>query len=158
MKIRGQRLHIFSGNHDNLSLVASSTDCSITLTSTPIAGSRRRGGRTSRAGKKSWGVGNSGFVNDEGTSISTLAYLVGQPLTVAVSILQKDFVEAGIPTGEDISLDKELTLVGQVIVSNIAQSGSRGGMAITSVEYVGVGELGVLRYNNGFSYIFPLDF
>lgn len=158
MKIRGQQLHIFSGNHDNLSLVASSTDCSITLTSTPIAGSRRRGVRTSRAGKKSWTVSNAGFCDNGQASAMIPTQLIGQPLTIAATVLQRDIVEAGLSPQEDMSLEKELTLVGQVIVSNISQSGSRGSLATVTVEYIGVGELGLLRRNNGFSYILPLDF
>ena len=50
MRIKGQQFYVFSGNPDNLSLVASSTDCSILLKSEAIAGVRCKGARVYRSG------------------------------------------------------------------------------------------------------------
>lgn len=154
MRIQGQRLYIFSGNRDNLFPVASSTDCSISLESEAIAGVRRKGVRVFRRGKKTWSVSNAGFLTPQ----PDIKNLIGQPLTVAISVLQKELVDIGIIPGHAYPLDKEVTLIGQVIGRNISLDGSRGGISTASMEYIGVGELGMLAYRNGFPYILPLVF
>ena len=100
---------------------------------------------------------SSGFCADDGSPLESLPTKVGQPITVAITVLQRDLVEAGIGLGS-ITPSAVETLVGRAIVTNVAARGGKGYLATIEVEYTGSGEIGLLRSRGGFPYILPLAF
>lgn len=154
MKIRGQQLYIFKGTIDSLKPIGCSTDCSLDLSVDVMAGSRRGNVRQQRAGQRSWSVSCRGFIA-EGVGLSTVVE-IGQPISVAFTVLQKDLVDAGVQL-EDVSPDDEATLVGRAIVTNISYNGGQT-LATAEIAFSGSGSLNELRFQNGFTYILPIIF
>ena len=156
-KIRGEQLYIFSGSRDALQPVGFSTDCALTLSSATVEGSRHGNVRRNRPGLKAWSVTSSGFCADDGSLVESMLTKVGQPITVAITVLQRGLVEAGIDL-EDVAPSAVETLVGRAIITNVAARGGKGYLATIEVEYTGSGEIGLLRSRGGFPYILPLAF
>ena len=154
MKIRGQQLYVFTGSADNLTPIGFSTDCSLDLSVDVVAGSRRGNVRQQRAGQRSWSVSCRGFIA-EGVGLSAAAE-IGQPISVAVSVLKKALVEAGVQLA-DVTPDPDVTLTGRAIVTNIRYNGSQS-LATAEITFTGSGELNELRTKNGFTYILPIVF
>ena len=153
-RIRGQQLYIFTGALDSLTPIGCSTDCSLELTTDTVAGARRGNARRQRAGLKSWGVSCLIFI--EGADLSPFK-IIGQPITVALSVLREQLVEAGVQP-LTLSPDETITLVGRAIVTNLRYKGSRSSLATAEIVFTGSGALGELRKQNGFTYVFPIDF
>lgn len=148
-------MYIFSGNHyDNLTPVAESTDCTLTLDSDTIA-LCRKGGERKRAGRLSWGVECRGFYTFEDSLLLRLSQLFGQPYSVGITVLQRDLVWAGIKL-DRVVLDKEVTLVGLTILSSAEIAGGKAGLSSVRISFTGSGEPGILAQRNGFPYILPI--
>lgn len=157
MKIRGEQLYIFSGSRDALQPVGFSTDCALTLSSATVEGSRHGNVRRNRPGQKAWSVTSSGFFADDGSPLESLPTKVGQPITIAITVLQRNLVEAGIDLGS-VTPSAVETLVGRAIITNVTARGGKGSQAEIDVECIGSGEIGLLRSRGGFPYILPLTF
>ena len=153
--IRGQQLYIFTGALDSLTPIGCSTDCSLELTAATVAGARRGNARRQRAGLKSWGVSCLGFVA-EGGNFSALNK-IGQPITVATTVLREELIKLGVQASS-LSPDEVITLVGRAIVTNVRYKGSHSSLATAEIVFTGSGELGELRKQGGFTYIFPINF
>lgn len=155
-RIEGRRMYIFSGNHyENLTPVAESTDCTLSLDSETIALCRRGDIDRKRAGLLSWGVECRGFYAFEDSPLLRLSQLFGQPYSVGITVLQRDLVLAGIPL-DRVALDKEVTLVGLAILSSAEVAGGKAGLSSVRVGFTGSGEPGILAQRNGFPYILPI--
>lgn len=157
MKIRGEQLYIFSGSRESLQPVGFSTDCALTLSAATVDGSRLGNVRRNRPGLKSWTITSSGFCADDGSPIESLPTKVGQPITIAITVLQRNLVEAGIDLGS-ITPSAVETLVGRAIITNVTARGGKSAQTVIDVEYIGSGEIGLLRSQGGFPYILPLTF
>lgn len=143
-RTKGEQLYMFMGNGDNLSPIGCSTDCSLSLSSDAIETSRRGQGswRTFRAGLKSWSMDCSGFYFDGPTPTSFMKgrEAIGTIVKVAITVLEKNLVEAGI----DLSAVKPSpshTLVGDAVVKNCEYSGSKSGIAVYKIRFQGSGPL-----------------
>lgn len=155
MRVRGQQMYIFTGALDSLKPIGCSTDCSLDLSADTVAGARRGNVRRQRAGLKSWSASCLSFIA-EGVELATVGK-IGQPISVAFSVLKKKLIEAGVRPST-LSPDETITLVGRAIVTNIRYKGSRSSLATAEITFTGSGALGELRKQNGFTYIFPIDF
>lgn len=154
-RIEGRRMYIFSGNHyEDLTPVAESTDCTLSLDSDTIA-LCRKGGERKRAGRLSWGVESRSFFTFETSPLLRLSQLFGQPYSVGITVLQRDLVWAGIKL-DRVALDKEVTLVGLAILSSAEVAGGKAGLSSVRVGFTGSGEPGILAQRNGFPYILPI--
>lgn len=154
MKTRGQQLYVFTGSTDNLTPIGCSTDCSLDLSVDVVSGSRRGNVRQQRAGQRSWSVSCLGFIA-EGAGLSAAAE-IGQPISVAFSVLKKELVEAGVQLA-DVTPDAETTLTGRAIITNIRYNGGQS-LATAEITFTGSGALNELRAKNGFTYILPIVF
>lgn len=147
-------MYAFTGSADNLTPIGCSTDCSLDLSADVVSGSRRGNVRQRRAGQKSWNVSCRGWI--AGGGILSVAEKIGQPISVAFTVLQKDLVDAGVQL-EDVSPDDEATLVGRAIVTNVSYNGGQS-LATAEIAFSGSGSLNELRLQNGFTYILPIIF
>ncbi len=144
---------LFTGSTmSGLTPTAYSLECSLEISADTIPLCRQGGAERHRSGVKRWSVTTQELCDYMG-GILPVERLVGQPLCVGISVLQRDIVEAGIKVE---SPDPIITLVGVVIVSSIRLSGAVAGMTTKSLSYIGSGELGILAERNGFPYIIPL--
>lgn len=159
MRIRGEQLYIFSGESaGNTTPIGCSTDCVLSLTHSPVELCRKGGGRRLRAGYISWSVSCNGmYAYGNNTSMLRLANMIGQPISVVVSILQRELADAGV----DLSMltpEEEVSVVGTAILTSADYAGSKGGIATYAVSYAGSGELSLMVDRGGFPYIFPIVF
>lgn len=143
-KIKGEQLYLFAGQ-EALLPVGASTDCSISMSAETIEVSSRGQGRWRRfrPGKKTWNVSCGGFYFDqEGVPTSLVAgsRMVGEVVKVAISVLAAELVAAGFDLA-DIQPDKEMTLVGEAILTACDYSGSVGALATYSIALQGSGSL-----------------
>jgi hypothetical protein len=154
MRILGQQLYVFSGTSANLTPIGHSTDCSLDLSADVVAGSRRGNVRLQRVGQRSWSVSVANFVVEaDGLS----AFLkIGQPISVALAVLQRSLVEAGVQL-ENVTPDGVATIIGRAYVTNIRYNGGQS-LATAKMTFTGSGALNELRTQNGFTYTLPLVF
>lgn len=158
MRIHGRQMFLYHGNNfSELTPIGCSTGCTLDISVETIELCRRGGAERSRPGRKSWGVTASSFVAQDG-DIVEFSKIVGQPLSIAISILRGDLLSLGGVDLSAITLDEEVTLVGCVIASSANLNGFRGALATRDMSFAGDGELGVLVERGGFPYIFPIVF
>lgn len=143
-KIKGEQLYMFMGSPDALSPIGCSTDCSLKLSADAIETSKRGQGawRTYRPGQKAWSMDCAGFYFEGATPTSFMKgrEAVGTVVTVAISVLERKLVEAGIDLFS-VKPSSTHTLVGEAVVTDCSYSGSRGGMATYSISFKGSGSL-----------------
>ena len=157
MRIKGEQLYLFSGEMgQDLKPLALSTDCALQLNADSVEVCRIIGaGRRYRKGLRRWSVDCERLL-----SISTLGAfipVIGQPITIAITLLQRDIVEAGINLSK-ISPDKAVTLVGQSIIASISAQGSKSRISSYRISFQGNGQIGALLERNGFPYVLPIEF
>lgn len=157
MRIKGEQLYLFSGEMgQDLKPLALSTDCALRLSADSIEVCRVTGAnKRYRKGLRCWSVDCESLL-----SISTFDSFIpaiGQPITVAITLLQRDVVEAGIDLSR-ISPDKVVTLVGQSIISGISAQGSKSRISSYRIVFQGNGQIGALLERNGFPYVLPIEF
>ena len=132
------------GSADALSPIGCSTDCSLNLSADAIETSKRGQGawRTYRPGQKAWSMDCAGFYFEGATPTSFMKgrEAVGTVVTVAISVLDRKLVEAGIDLST-VQPSSTHTLVGEAVVTDCSYSGSRGGMATYSISFKGSGSL-----------------
>lgn len=143
-KIKGEQLYLFAGQ-EALLPVGASTDCSVNMSAETVEVSARGQGRWRRfrPGKKTWNISCGGFYFDqEGVPTSLVAgsRMVGEVVKVAISVLAAELVAAGFDLA-DIQPDKEMTLVGEAIVTACNYSGSVDALATYSIALQGSGSL-----------------
>ena len=156
MRIHGRQMYLYSGgNFSELTPIGCSTECALNISIETIELCHRGGVGRSRPGRKSWSVSARGFVADGGSFLE-MSQIVGQPLSVAISVLRADLLRLGGVNLSAITPDEEVTLVGCVIISSANLGGSRGALATRDLSFVGDGELGVLVERRGFPYILPI--
>ena len=149
-------MYLFSGgDFSELTPIGSSTKCSLSIAVNTIGLCRRGGVERSRAGRKSWSISAGGFLAENGDILPFPKY-VGQPLSIAISVLQEDLLRLGVDL-PSIEFDSEVTLVGCVIVNSAKLSGAKGSFATRDVSFTGDGELGLLVDRDGFPYILPIE-
>ena len=143
-KIKGEQLYMFMGSADALSPIGCSTDCSLNLSADAIETSKRGQGswRTYRPGQKAWSMDCAGFYFDGATPTSFMKgrESIGTVVTVAITVLDRKLVEAGIDLSS-VKPSSTHTLVGEAVVTDCSYSGSRGGMATYSISFKGSGSL-----------------
>lgn len=143
-RIKGEQLYLFAGR-GALFPVGASTDCSLNMSADTVEVSVRGQGRWRRfrPSKKMWTISCGGFYFDqEGvpTSIPEGARIIGEEVSVAISVLAAELATAGFDLG-DIQPDKEMTFVGEAIVTKCDYSGSVGSLATYSLAVQGSGML-----------------
>lgn len=157
MKIRGQQLYVFSGERDNLSPIGCSTSCSLELSSNTVEGCRSASGlRKLRPATKGWKVTTDGFVSDN-TFLSTATAAIGQPITIAFSVLRRELVEAGFDLSA-VEPSAEVTLIGWALATATDYSARRSLFVTARQTFLGNGELRLLVKRGGFIYSLPLIF
>lgn len=143
-KIKGEQLYMFMKTNDKWQPIGCSTDCSLNLSAEPIEISKRGIGawRCFRAGSKSWGMDCAGFYFDSvlPTNFIQGADMVGSIIRVAMSVLEKSIIEAGVDL-QTIAPHQTHTLVGDALITSCEYSGSRGGMATYKITVQGSGAL-----------------
>lgn len=156
MRVHGRQIYLYPGNSfSDLTPIGCSTECALNISIETIELCHRGGMERSRPGRKSWSVSARGFVADGGSFLE-MSQIVGQPLSVAISVIRGDLLRLGSVNLSAITPDEEVTLVGCVIASEANLVGSRGSLATRDVSLVGDGELGVLVERRGFPYILPI--
>jgi hypothetical protein len=111
--------------------------------------------RKFRKGLLSWSIDCANLASLAG--FDGLAVAVGQPITVAITILQKEAVAAGVNlTG--IKPDKIVTLVGQSIITSASITGAKAQISAYRTSFVGNGLIGALVEQNGVPYVLPIIF
>lgn len=157
MRIKGEQMYLFSGELGaELRPIALSTDCALTLNAEAVEVARTSpAGRKFRKGLRSWGIDCSNLTSLVG--FDKLAVEVGQPITVAITLLQKEVVDAGVDLS-GIKPDKTVTLVGQSIITNVSVSGAKAQISAYRMSFVGNGQIGALVEQNGFPYVLPIIF
>ena len=92
MRIKGEQMYLFSGELGaELHPIALSTDCALTLNAEAVEVARTSPAvRKFRKGLQSWGIDCSNLTSLVG--FDKLAVEVGQPITVAITLLQKEVV------------------------------------------------------------------
>lgn len=148
-KIKGEQLYMFVGSADALKPIGCSTDCSLDLSADAIEKSKRgQGGwRTYRPGQKSWSMDCAGYYFDDAsapTSIKSGKQMIGTTVKVAISVLSRALVEAGIDLST-VAPAPSHTLIGDAVVTRCGYSGSVGGLATYKISFTGSGELSLLE-------------
>lgn len=159
LRISGRQLYLYAGgNRDDLEPICASISCSLSLSVDSMLLCRQESFRRLRPAYKSWEIECSRlcYLQKE-NPIFGLIDNVGQPLSMAISVLQKDICEAGIDIS-NIKPTANITLVGRVIPSSMAHNGRRGQMGSNTISFLGCGELGILVDWGGFPYILPIVF
>lgn len=150
--IKGEQLFVFAG--ENHTPIGASTDCDMSLECATVEVCPKVPRfRRYRKGKISWGLDCSGFYY-----FSNAALYVGQPIEVAMSVLQRELISEGV--GDNILTPfGEAMLKGAAIITDVEFSGSVGGIATYRISFQGSGEVMVYTNNaEGFPYAFPLNF
>ena len=157
MRIRGEQMYLFSGELGaELRPIALSTDCALTLESEAVEVARTSPSvRKFRKGLLSWSIDCANLASLAG--FDGLAVAVGQPITVAITILQKEAVAAGVNLA-GIKPDKTVTLVGQSIITSASITGAKAQISAYRISFVGNGQIGALVEQNGFPYVLPIIF
>ena len=143
IKVKGSQLYVFTDLGEGLTPVACSTDCELSFNAEAIEVSATGMWKCFRSARKSWSLNCSGLYIESGALPANFiggAKIIGAKVTVAMSVLERALVEAGI----DISTlvpRPEHTLVGVAIVTNCRYTGSRSGLAIYAVNFHGAGEI-----------------
>lgn len=155
MRIRGEQLYLFSGElTGDLRPIALSTDCALRIESSSVEVARQHSAvRQYRKGLSAWAIDCSNLISEENFLRQMLT--IGQPILIAITLLQREAVEAGIDISGVVP-DKMLTLVGRGLVIAIAANGPKGQMAATRITFQGSGEIGALVERNGFPYVLPI--
>ena len=148
-KVKGEQLYMFIGSAEALKPIGCSTDCSLNLSAEAIEKSKRgQGGwRIFRPGQKSWSMDCAGFYFE--TAVVPSGFMggrqaIGTIVKVAITILERELVEAGI----DLSTVKPSpahTLTGDAVITNCAYAGSQGGLATYKISFTGSGDLSPLE-------------
>lgn len=155
MRIHGRRMYLFSGGDlSELTPIGCTTECALNISVETIQLCRRAGVERSRAGRKVWGVSAGGFLVENGDILPTTK-IIGQPLSVAITVLREDLLSS-LPTISAICPDEEVTLIGRVIVDATKLVGANDSLTMRNVSMMGDGELGVLAERRGFPYIVPI--
>lgn len=153
MRIKGEQLLAFYQVADgDYRIVANSTDCSISLHRDiiPIC-SLYPGVSRSRTARSSWATAVSIYPTE-------LPLEAGTPITIAISVLGRNLVNAGIDI-QTITPDEATTLIGEAIVTSIKIQGSRGLLSRLEVALQGNGGLTAIgETKRGFPYSFPIIF
>ena len=157
MRIRGEQMYLFSGELGaELRPIALSTDCALTLNAEAVEVARTSPAvRKFRKGLLSWSIDCSNLTSLVG--FDKLAVEVGQPITVAITPLQKEVVDAGVKL-DGVKPDKTVTLVGQSIITSASIAGAKAQISACRISFVGNGQIGALVEQNGFPYVLPIIF
>lgn len=160
MRIAGGQIYVFTSSGDGLRAVGSSSSCSLDVSAEPVElCAKGSAGRRYRPGRISWSVTTERFLSfaDDGGMLADVT-LIGQPITVAVSVLKRALVEAGVDP-DTLSPDETATLVGEAVVTEIAPRGSKGTVAACVMTLQGSGILRAQhRDTDGFIYTLPIIF
>lgn len=151
-RIRGEQLFVFAG--DDYAPLGASTDCAFYAESSPVeVCSRRHRARRYRSGKVSWRMTCSGFYTFGRARLD-----VGQPISVAMSVLGKERVLDGVDY-DTLAPNGQATLKGTAIITECEVAGSRGGVTTYRITFQGTGDVTVeVKDVKGFPYSFPLIF
>ena len=139
-KVKGEQLYMFINGHP----VGCSTECSVEFNATTIEVAAAGGWSCFRPGRKAWSMGCSGFYFDDAelpTNFVKGSQAIGTKVTVAMTVLARSLVEAGINL-ETITPDATHTVVGEAIITDCRYSGARGSMATYSIQLQGSGKIG----------------
>lgn len=143
-RTKGEQLYMFL----NGSPIGCSTDCSLSLSADAIETSRRGQGawRTFRPGLKTWSMDCSGFYFDGPTPTSFMrgASAIGTKVRVAMSVLERNLVEAGIDLSS-VQPSATHTLTGDAVITTCEYSGSKSGMAVYKLSFQGTGPIAPMQ-------------
>lgn len=160
MRVAGGQIYAFTSADDGLKAVGSATDCAVDMAADrvelcPKGSTARR----YRAGRISWSVTVSRFLSfDGGVGILPASCPLGQPITIAVSVLKRELVEAGVDP-DTLPPGETATLTGEAIVVGIVPRGTRGTLATCEITFQGTGILRAMhRDTDGFIYTLPIIF
>lgn len=155
MRIKGEQLYLFSGESKaDLKPIAFTTDAVLSLHSLLVEVSPVGRARRFMQGQKGWDIGFSGLLS---VSAFDTAFRIGQPITMAITIMRRDLVENGVDLS-NVPIKKEYTIVGRGILNQIAVKGAKASISSLRCNIQGNGELGILATRGGFPYILPLVF
>lgn len=137
-------MYMFLVSGETFTPIGCSTSCSLDLSADAIEKSKRGQGswRTYRPGRKAWSMSCSGFYFDHAapTNFMRGREAVGTEVTVAITVLARELVEAGI----DLSTatpSASHTLVGQAVIADCQYSGGKGSIATYSIKFAGSGSI-----------------
>lgn len=138
-KAKGEQLYLFMNDRP----VGCSTECSVDFSAETIEVAATGGWRCFRPGHKAWSMGCSGFYFDDTelpTNFIKGSQAIGTKVTVAMTVLARELVEAGIDLGS-VTPDVVHTIVGEAIVTDCRYAGARGSLATYSIQLQGSGEI-----------------
>ncbi len=142
-KVKGKQLYMFMGSGESLTPIGCSTDCSAELRAEAIETTGAGDWACFRSGRKAWSMSCSGFYLEESehpTNFIAGSQAIGQSVIVALTVLARDLVEAGVDLSK-IAPSAEHTIVGSAIITACRYAGSVGGLATYAIEYTGSGPL-----------------
>lgn len=144
-RIKGEQLYVFLSNSGAFLPIGASTDCSLRFNASLVEVASKNGGAWSRfrVSKKGWDISCSGFYFEQTSVPNSMvegANMLGSTCRIAISVLGKEAVEAGVNIGS-LSPDTETTLVGDAVISSCEYSGSKGSIATYSITLQGTGPL-----------------
>lgn len=138
-KAKGEQLYLFINNRP----VGCSTECSVDLSAGVIEVAATGGWRCFRPNHKAWSMGCSGFYFEDSelpTNFIKGSQAIGTQVTVAMTVLGRALVEAGINL-ETITPDAVHTITGEAIITDCRYAGAQGTMATYSIQLQGSGEI-----------------
>lgn len=144
-RIKGEQLYVFIASAGAFLPMGASTDCSLRLTAALVEVNSKGQGlwRRYRVSQKGWEINCSGFYLEQMAVPNSMlegVKLHGMTCRVAISILAKELVDAGVNI-ESVTPDRTATLVGDAIITDCEYSGSRGSISTYSVSLQGTGSL-----------------
>ena len=155
MRVRGDNLYVFERRDDEYTPLGAAVDCLFSAEVEKVELCAVVGtGKRYRAGKAAWHIETRGLNAYD----KNLILAVGQPISIAFSVLKKELVTNGINVTDAIR-DATVRIIGDAIIVESEHSASCGGLATYKLQLQGVGE--PLLYINdglGFPYTFPLIF
>lgn len=144
-RIKGEQLYLFLSSSGIFLPIGASTDCSLRFNASLVEVASRNGGswQRFRVSRKGWDVSCSGFYFDQPSVPNSMiegAKMVGATCRIAISVLAKELVEAGVNIG-NLAPNTDATLVGDAVVSACEYAGSKGSIATYSITLQGSGPL-----------------
>lgn len=142
-RVRGEQLYMFMDSGDGMVPIGCSTECSLNLRAATIEVSSAGGWRNFRSGRKEWNMSCSGFYFENAalpTNFLVGTKAIGTTVTVAMSILARSLVEAGIDL-ENISPDSVQSIMGTAIIVDCRYDGPKSGHATYTIDLQGTGEI-----------------
>ena len=144
-RIKGEQLYVFLSASNVFLPIGASTDCSLRFNASLVEVASKNGGawRRFRVSKKGWEISCAGFYFDQPSVPNSMvegANMIGTACRIAISVLAKELVEAGVNIG-NLTPNEDAALVGDAVISSCEYSGSKGSLATYSITLQGSGPL-----------------